>query len=228
VARTLNPERHAVRREAFVEAGQRLIATRGYERLNVQDVIDAVGASKGAFYHYFASKEALLEAVVDRIGDAALAGVRPIVEDPALSAIEKLEAMFATMARFKAAQKELVLGLVHVWLSDDNAIFREKVRRTGMERMAPHLAEIVRQGIAAGEFGPSHPEETARVLISLMTTVNEDLAQMIVRDQAERLPLEVVERTIDAYTNAFERILALPPPRRLTILDPETIKFWFA
>jgi AcrR family transcriptional regulator len=228
MARTLNPTRHAVRRDAFVEAGQRLIATKGYEQLSVQDVLDAVGASKGAFYHYFASKEALLEAVVDRVGTAALESIAPIVADPRRSAIEKLEAMFAAMARFKAARKDLVLGLVTVWLSNDNAIFREKVRRKGVDLLAPSLARIIRDGVAAAEFQTSRPDETARVLIGLMTTANEDLAELVVRDQHEPVPLEVVERAVDAYTTAFERILGLPPPRRLTIMDPETIKFWFA
>lgn len=226
--RVLDPASHATRRDAFVEAAQRLIATKGYERLNVQDVIDAVGASKGAFYHYFASKQALLEAVVERIGDRALAAVAPIAADPDQTAVQKLEGVFATMARFKSEQKDLVLGLLEAWLSDDNAIFREKVRRNGIERMAPVLAEIIRQGNATGEFEAGPPEETARVLVALMLSTNEDLATMVVRGQARPVPLEVVERTMDAYTSAMERILGLPPPGRLVILDPETIRFWFA
>jgi AcrR family transcriptional regulator len=228
VARTLNPARHAVRREAFVEAGQGLIATKGYERLNVQDVIDAVGASKGAFYHYFASKEALLEAVVDRIGSAALAAARPVADDPDRSAVEKLEGVFGAMAQFKAERRELVMALLDVWLSDDNALFREKVRRRGVDWVAPLLADIIRDGIAAGEFNAGPAEETARVLIALMLSTNEDLARMIVRGRSDPIPLEIVERTITAYTEAMERILGLPPPRRLTIMDPATIRFWFA
>jgi AcrR family transcriptional regulator len=226
--RVLDPASHAIRRDAFIEAGQRLIATKGYERLNVQDVIAAVGASKGGFYHYFASKEALLEAVVEKVGDGALAAAAPIVADPALGAVEKLERLFATMARFKSSRKDLVLGLLDVWLSNDNAIFREKVRRSGIDRMAPVLAAIIRQGNATGEFRTGPPDETARVLIALMITSNEDLADMVVRGQRQPVPLEVVERTLDAYRAALERILGLPPPRRLVIMDPETIRFWFA
>ena len=57
------PTAHAVRRDEFVDAAQRLIQSPGYEQMSVQDVLDELGASKGAFYHYFDSKEALLEAV---------------------------------------------------------------------------------------------------------------------------------------------------------------------
>ena len=54
MARTRDTESHTVRRDAFVDAAQRIMATKGYEALSVQEVIDAVDASKGAFYHYSA------------------------------------------------------------------------------------------------------------------------------------------------------------------------------
>ena len=73
MARTVDTEAHAVRREAFVDAALRLMQAKGYEQMSVQDVLDELGASRGAFYHYFDSKTALLEAAVTRVVDAALA-----------------------------------------------------------------------------------------------------------------------------------------------------------
>src|SRR5256885_16974182 len=85
MARTVNAEVHTVRREAFVDAAERLMQTRGYEQMSVQDVLDDLGASRGAFYHYFDSKQALLEAVLDRMVDAGLGSVAPVVDDPTLA-----------------------------------------------------------------------------------------------------------------------------------------------
>ena len=62
MARTLNPTLHTVRRDAFLDVAQRLVETKGYEAMSIQDVLDALEVSKGAFYHYFDSKQALLEA----------------------------------------------------------------------------------------------------------------------------------------------------------------------
>src|SRR2546430_3217796 len=62
MARTLNVAVHTVRKEAFIDAAQRLMQAKGYEQMSVQDVLDELGASRGAFYHYFDSKQALLEA----------------------------------------------------------------------------------------------------------------------------------------------------------------------
>ena len=84
MARTLNPAAHAVRREAFVDAAERLIQVKGYEQMSVQDVLDELDASRGAFYHYFDSKAALLDAVIERMVDAAIAEVEPARRRPGL------------------------------------------------------------------------------------------------------------------------------------------------
>jgi AcrR family transcriptional regulator len=67
VARTVDPAAHAVRRDVFVDAAQRLIQTKGDERFSVPDVLDATATPKGAFYHYFDAKDALIDAVVERL-----------------------------------------------------------------------------------------------------------------------------------------------------------------
>ena len=61
MARTVNATVYAVRRDAFIDAAQRLIQAKGYEQMSIQDVLDELDASTGAFYHYFDSKAALLD-----------------------------------------------------------------------------------------------------------------------------------------------------------------------
>src|SRR5690349_6754698 len=100
---------HAVRRDAFLDAAQRLIQAKGYEQMSVQDVLDELGASRGAFYHYFDSKVALLDAVVERMVVAATDAVAPVVTDPALTAPEKLTRLFAGIQRWKTERKDLML-----------------------------------------------------------------------------------------------------------------------
>jgi len=125
VARTLNPTLHTVRRDAFLDVAQRLVQTKGYEAMSIQDVLGELEASKGAFYHYFDSKQALLEAVVERFADGAMASLAPVLNDPELPALRKLEKVFAGIATLKAEQKDLMLAIIKVWDSDHNAIVRE-------------------------------------------------------------------------------------------------------
>ena len=226
MARTLNPETYSVKRDVFVDVAQILIQTRGYAGFSVQDVLDAANASKGAFYHYFEAKDQLVDAVVNRMADQAAATVQPVLDDPDRSAVDKLETLFQGMAQFKAERKDLVLGILRIWLSDDNLVVREKLRRIVVIRLVPWLERIVRQGVAEGTFSSRYPDQLARVLATLVQGVSELASELWVARQLGTISLEEVKRTFDAYREAFERIVGVPTGT-LRFLDEPTVEFWF-
>lgn len=226
MARTLNPDAHAVRRDVFVDAAQRLIQVKGYEGLSIHEILEAVDASKGAFYHYFDSKAALLEAVVERMSHDALATLTPLVDDPNLSAVQKFEGVFTGIARWKGERTELLMAVTRVWLSDDNAIVREKFRRGTVRNLVPLLARIVAQGQHEGTFMAGSPEHVARVLVSLMLGANEAAVELYFARQAGAVSFEVVEDTLAAYWAAFERLLGTPAGS-LTGVDPSILRQWY-
>jgi AcrR family transcriptional regulator len=226
VARTVNATLHTVRREAFLDVAQRLVQTKGYEAMSIQDVLDELEASKGAFYHYFDSKQALLEAVVDRFADGAIATLAPVLSDANLPALRKLERIFTGIASFKAQQKEFVLAMIEVWNSDGNAIVREKLRRLTVNRLVPLLSVVIEQGIAERTFAVQSPEETAVVLTSLMQGFQQQANDLFIARQAGTIGFDVVQRSVAANTEAFERILGLAKGT-LTLIDEPALHFWF-
>jgi AcrR family transcriptional regulator len=226
MARTVNATRHTVRRDAFLDVAQRLVQTKGYEAMSIQDVLDELEASKGAFYHYFDSKQALLEAVVERFADGAMASLAPVLNDPDLPALRKLEQVLAGIASLKAEQKDLMLAIIDVWNSDHNAIVREKVRRLSERIMVPLFSAVVRQGVDEGTLEVDSPDETARVLVSLMLGFQLQATDLFMARQAGTISFEVVQRAVAANNEAFERILGVPKGS-LTLTDEPTLRFWF-
>jgi len=224
--RTVNTTLHTIRREAFLDVAQRLVQTKGYDAMSIQDVLDELEASKGAFYHYFDSKQALLEAVVERFADGSLATLAPVLNDPHLPAIQKLERVFAGIGRWKAAQKELVLAIIQVWNSDGNAIVREKLRRLSVSRMIPLISTVVKQGVDDGTFHVTSPDETAEVFVALMLGFQERAVDLFIARQAGTITFEAVQRAIASLTEAVERILGIPQGS-LTLMDEPALHFWF-
>jgi len=68
MARVVKDLKNAARRKDILDVAQRLVVeTKGYEGMSIQDVLDELKISKGAFYHYFDSKGDLLEALIERM-----------------------------------------------------------------------------------------------------------------------------------------------------------------
>jgi AcrR family transcriptional regulator len=223
MARTLDPAAHAQRRTAFVDAGLRLITGKGYEGMSVQDVLNELNSSRGAFYHYFDSKTALLDAVVERMVDVVLERVEPVLADPRLPALQKLQRLFTGIADWKMERKELLREFMSGWLADENAIVRERFRRHTQLRLTPLLAEILRQGLAEGTFSVGSADQAAAVFVSLVLACNEAASRLAV----DRRSLDEVAAAFTAYGEAFERILGIvsgswPPP------DAAILNYWFA
>jgi AcrR family transcriptional regulator len=224
--RTVNREVHQERREAFLDVAQRLIVTKGYEQMSIQDVLDELETSRGALYHYFDSKQALLDGVVDRFADQAMEAINPILADPELPALTKLERALGGIARFKAGQKELVLAIMEVWNSDGNALVRERLRRLTAKRIMPILTLVIRQGIEEGLITSGEPEETARAIFYLVQGYQELASENFLARQAGTITYEQVLKSTRASTEAFERVLGIPPGS-VTLADEATLRFWF-
>jgi len=226
VPRTLNPTTYAVRRDAFLDVAERLIRTRGYEQTSIQDILDELDASKGAFYHYFDSKEALLEAVVERMTDAAMAVIAPIAADRGLPAAEKLQAVFATAGRWKTERSDLLLSVMRSWYAPDTDLVRLRVARAGAARITPLLAGIVRQGIVEGTFTPTSADHAAVILLALFNGSSDALGQLVLDRLDGRASFEEVEQFMAAQEEAMERILGLPAGS-FVLVDTPTLHAWF-
>lgn len=221
---------YASRRDAFVDAAIRLIQARGYEQLSIQDVIADVGASKGAFFHYFDSKSALLAAVVERMVETATTLATQVVADPTLTALEKIQGVFQGIYQWKRDQPELqpeaVAPLLRTWFSDENTVVLERMRAATAAWLTPLFTEILRQGIAEGSLSLSSPEGTARVVTSLVLGLNEVAIRLFLGRRDGTIPYDTVTATLEAYFEAFERVLGLPSTS-WPMLEDGVVAYWF-
>lgn len=92
------PKNGAPTRTRILDAAEALVIDHGYAATSVDDVIAASASSKGAFFHHFASKQALADALVERyvaadleMLDSGLAAARAAGPDPAVRAVAFLD-----------------------------------------------------------------------------------------------------------------------------------------
>lgn len=82
-----------MREDAIVEAVNRLLATKGYDNMTVDEVAAEAGMAKASVYKHFASKEDLAGAAMVRALDRALAFVDDLREQAQASPLDQLKAV---------------------------------------------------------------------------------------------------------------------------------------
>jgi AcrR family transcriptional regulator len=210
MVRTVNEAAHQARRNAILDAAERAIETKGYEQMAIADLVSELRISSGAFYHYFDSKPALLEALIERIGDQIEQLVLPIIHDPNLSALAKLQRFFAVLDHWKLAHQRFVLASLRVWYGDENAIVRHKLYVARVKRLTPWLEEMIRQGIKEGVLTTAYPDQTARMVISLFEDLGYATAEILLAEDHSSDDLPRLARIIEACADGLERLLGAP------------------
>jgi AcrR family transcriptional regulator len=225
MARVIKHTEHAVKRNEILDAAQKLIYTKGYAQMSIQDILDDLHISKGAFYHYYISKQALLEAVIERMLQQAEAIVLPIVDDPNLTALEKFQRYFDTVARWKTDRIDLMLVLLRIWYTDDNILVRQKVTAQGLKVIMPPLTKIIQQGIREGTLKTAYPDRVCEVIFSMMLAMSDKMAEILLAPPTPKSILPQLENTLEVYTDAIEQVLGVSSGS-LQLIDSESLKEW--
>jgi len=201
-----------LRREELLDHAQALFLTRGYDKASLNDVIATAGVSKGAFYHYFASKEALLEALAERFARQALAGVQKIVDDPDLDPLGRLNALLATSRQAKIETAAEAWALFETLFRPENLVLFHRINLAASKSFTPVLVEIIRQGVEDGAFRTSDPEGVADIVMQFGLATHDVTAKALAggSDADMEIAIETLERRVRLYEIALDRILGLP------------------
>ena len=84
----LRVEKGRTTRDGLIAAAHDLFGERGYDGTSIEAILEAAGVARGALYHHFATKEAVFDAVLDRmVADiaASVAEAAREAEDPLAS-----------------------------------------------------------------------------------------------------------------------------------------------
>lgn len=136
------------RRQRILDAARRCFGDLGFTGATVPAIAARAGVSNGLLYQFFRGKEQLFEVVV---GEVVRDWVRAlVVSDPALSPLERLEAMLRRSVEFCRSHP-----LLPALLTKDQVLELERLGAPHLDRIDAHrelVARILREGIAAGEL----------------------------------------------------------------------------
>lgn len=184
------------RRAQLIDLGMEMLRDRALHELSVDDLAAAAGISKALVFHYFGSKQELLEAVAAAAADEFIAVTEP---DPSLPLDEQLEQSMAAFVRYVADNQVGYVMLVRGPASTDDAM-RELFERT--------RTRVVDRIIA--KLGPMDPEPPGfRLVVRGWVAFAEEVTTTWVADPSvdEAVLLRLLR---DSLTRLGELVFAEP------------------
>lgn len=141
--------------ERIARAALKSFVRYGYGNTTIDDIADACRLTKGAIYHYFASKEDLLLHLLNEIGRDADDTLKR-AEAPNGSTSDQLVNLLHTHARHAVAHPDNFLLLVLISLEFAHAAPRIRRRVSAIfDKIRKAIETIIREGRRAHGIAPS-------------------------------------------------------------------------
>lgn len=145
--------------DKIIRAARRLFARKGYANAGLEEIAKLAGFTKGAVYHFFRSKQALLLALLQDIEERSVAQTaRELASAVDVPAMDKLVRFNSLQARWAERNPDdlAVLMWVSIESANSKSAVREQVGRI-YGRIDETLTRIVEEGKTTGEFPADLP-----------------------------------------------------------------------
>ena len=188
-------------REKILATGRRIMGGKGFSAVGLNEVLVAAGVPKGSFYHYFGSKEAFGEAMLEDYFSAYLGDMDLIFRQPGQSKAEQLVSYFQAW-RASQASDDCQGRCLAVKLGAEVADLSESMRCAllrGTAGIIERLAAALEAGVAEGSLSlHGRPHAVAQGLYQLW--LGASIMVKIVRtdrpfDEAQALTDQLIHRT---------------------------------
>ena len=187
------------KREQIIDVAARLVHLKGYHSTSLDDILDAAGAGKGQFYHYFKNKDELGLAIVDRAAAQIRSSLLERVErGEGLRAIQWMLHCLITTARRTQCGGGCPLGNLAAEMSDLDEQFRRKLANV-FESWRDVVERTLRAAQRRGELRPEVDVEPLSFLI--LSTIEGAILLAKVQHDAR-----VMERCFQGLWDGIERL----------------------
>ncbi len=162
------------RRQALLDAALAVFAEKGVATASVDDIVRAAGAAKGTFYLYFDSKDAIVNAVAEGMIEGVGDHMDAAVDQPGLSAVERLLSLGNAMLQIGIGPAER--DLIEVFHRPQNRAIHDAMTERILARLAPVITRVIAAGVDSGEFRRQDPARAATYVLGAFSSLHDAIA----------------------------------------------------
>ena len=160
------------RKNEILDVAEQLFAEKGFDNASTNDIINKIGIARGTLYHHFASKEEILDAMVERMTSRSISRAAAVIADKSVPLLERLSAAVISLSLNSGAGAE-VFEQIH---RPQNALLHQKMQERLMSGVVPLIAKLVEEGNADGTFDSPYPDEAAEMIMTYANIAFDALA----------------------------------------------------
>lgn len=193
------------RRNEILDTAEGLFHMKGYDRCTVNDILKEVGIAKGTFYHYFKSKEEVLDAIVFKYKEIVISRANEILKIDNIRPDEKLLRTFMSM-QVKNQVGSDMLDEMH---KTENALLHKKTLNQIVTALAPILVEIIEEGIKKRAWNCKYPLQYMQIfLVSSLTLTDEGIFELDANSQLKIMAalISMLEKMLDVPEDSFMKL----------------------
>ncbi|MEW6323906.1 MAG: TetR family transcriptional regulator C-terminal domain-containing protein [Nitrospirota bacterium] len=190
--------RQSAKREQIIEQAAKLVHLKGFHHTSVDDILEASGAGKGQFYHYFQSKNELGLAIIDwGAGRMRSTLLEKVEQGQGLEAIQWMLRCVLETARAARCNGGCPLGNLAAEMSDVHEPFRRRLAEV-FESWRAVVARTLAAAQRRGEIGPD--ADVANLSSLILSTVEGAILLAKVQHDAR-----VMERSFEGLWECMKR-----------------------
>ena len=156
--------------EQILDALQNLMESRSIQSISVSEIAQTAGMGKGSIYYYFPSKDAILDALIERNYEKPLETAKTLAGQTEISPFTRMAMIFqacrSSSSEFLRQEEKEPVSLTG---AQEHAFIHQKYMAHLISELKPVLAEIIRQGIDSGEIHFPDPAALAEIVLIVLT-----------------------------------------------------------
>lgn len=198
------------KRQEMLNAAEKLFCSRGYEATSVQDILNVLHASKGGFYHYFASKEEVLKTLCSQRAARAAEYVQAELTD-SMDAMARINAVLHGFIPLRREEVPFVSMLLPVIEKPEGRTMATVYQDALLESFLP-LLETEMAAAAAQEVVCPPVRDMEAVVLHLANHCWMEAAASLTRVVRENLRYDtsVLLGHLERYRRAAEVLMDAP------------------
>ena len=172
----------------ILDALQQLLEEKVIQNISVSEIAHKAGIGKGSIYYYFPSKDAILDALIERSYEQPLLTAKNLAAQTEVSPFTRMAMLFQACQTSSTAFIKQNDSSADNASAQDLAFLHQKYLAHVVSELKPALTEIIKQGIDNGEIHFDSPAALAEiVLIVIAVKLDNSLLPSTPAETAETL-----------------------------------------